>query len=253
MENKKINKIIIDLWQRNFSNDSKVYAPLFYGNFIKNSILFVGCNPAFSQVSFARILRGTEYEKIKPLSFFKWSNISKDWKNVEKLISIEKYAIEKYARFFGPLRNIAEEVKLPFQHADLFLYRQTSQREFYKRIFKKSKINKFGLDQVDIFKKVINEAQPKIIVVANAFASRVIQDKFKNLISNFDRKKGFHWFSLDNKRKIPIFFSSMITGQRALDVYSRKRLGWHIGQAVKYLKKGTMPKEQKITTPKVKL
>jgi len=233
MENKKINKIIIDLWKRNFNNDLKVYAPLFYGNFIKNSILFVGCNPSFNQRVFARILRGTKYEGIN----LKWRNISRDLEGVDKCISIEKYAIEKYVSYFGPLKNIANETNIPFQHADLFLYRQTSQKEFKKLIFEKGKMNKFGLDQIDIFKKVIKASQPKIIVVVNAFASDIIRDEFIKLITDFDRKRGFHWLSLDNKRKIPIFFSSMITGQRALDKYSLERLKWHIGQAVMVLKK----------------
>ncbi|MEK7089151.1 MAG: hypothetical protein AAB913_03415 [Patescibacteria group bacterium] len=235
MENEEINKSILNLWEKSFNGNSMVYAPLFYGNFIKNSILFVGLNPSFSKEGFDKILRDTEYENINPEFFYKWSNISKDLNNnISKCIKIEKYAVDKYNRFFQPLKNIANKVNLLFQHVDLFLYRETRQEDFKKSIFKNGKdgeINKFGLDQVDIFKKIISLVQPKIIIVANALASDIIRDQFKNLISDFDNKKGFYWLLQDNQ-KVPIFFSSMITGGR-LDKYSRERLIWHITQAIK--------------------
>ena len=92
----------------------------------------------------------------------------------------------------------------------LIFFIQKQDRKILKSIFKNGKdgeINKFGLDQVDIFKKIISLVQPKIIIVANALASDIIRDQFKNLISDFDNKKGFIGFSRIIKK---FLFSSLL-------------------------------------------
>jgi hypothetical protein len=45
-------------------------------------------------------------------------------------------------------------------------------------------------------------------------------------------ERGFHWLTKSGKR-IPVFFLSMLSGQRSLDRWSYERLIWHIKQAVK--------------------
>ena len=236
MENRSINYDIINLWKKNFNDNYQALGPIFYGKFNKECVLFIGCNPSFSERGFKKILKDTEYEKIDPKDFFKWKKILDNLEyNVNECILIEKIAVKRHD-FFKPLKDIAGLLGLPFQHVDLFLYKQTSQAEFKKRIFKNGNINKFGLDQIAIFRKIISESQPKIIVVANALVAKIIREQFMSSISEFDEKNGFHWFSLSKNKKIPIFFSSMITGQRALDIYSRERLVWHIQQALKVSK-----------------
>lgn len=231
MRNNEINSDILSLWKKYYSDTSKVYAPIFYDDFTKDSILFVGCNPSFSKKAFPKILSGHKYENIdKLINFLKWDNFSKDIKNVDESISLEKLSIEKYA-YFKPLKDIADKIKLPFEHIDLFLYRQTNQADFKMHIFENGKINKFGIDQIDLFKKIVSYIQPKVIVVANAFASQTIKEQLKDLIKPFDEEKGVNFFIINNK-KVPIFFTSMITGQRALDNNSKERLIWHIKQVI---------------------
>ena len=48
---------------------------------------------------------------------------------------------------------------------------------------------------------------------------KITQEKFE--------KEGYDILEINNK-KIPILFSSMLTGQRALDTHSLRRLKWHI-------------------------
>lgn len=227
-----INQKIIALWEKHFNNSDQVYAPLFYGDFNHNGILFVGLNPSFSKKGFSAFLRDTEYSKIDPETFFVWKNILSDPQNIRKCLAIEKIALSSYDGYFKGLRAIAEKTKLPWDHIDIFLYRQTSQAEFLPLIMSGKKLNDFGRDQMELFKDVLIEASPKIIIIINAFASELLREYFKNDLS-FEDRYGFHLLTLPTGKKVPIFFSSMLTGQRALDRWSYERLIWHIQQAVK--------------------
>ena len=231
MKNKRINNKIIKLWNKYFEDDKKVYGPLFYDNFKKDTILFVGVNPSFSSKGFKSILKDTEYEKINPEKFFKWSNLSKNPKLINDCINVENYAYKNYISYFARPAEIADSVSLDWQHIDLFLYKETNQSSFMSRILEKGELNQFGLDQLAIFKDVLKATSPRAIVVTNAFGS----ETFRKYLANdlvWDKKRGHHWFSGGGK-KVPIFFSSMLSGQRALDRWSYERLKWHIGESLK--------------------
>lgn len=231
MQNSKINNKIIKLWNKHFANNSEVYAPLFYDKFKKDSILFVGMNPSFSANGFKSILKNTEYSSINPSLFFKWNKISSDLNLINDCIKIENYAQTKYSLYFGRPIEISKKLGIDWQHIDLFLYKETSQKDFVKRILNGKNLNQFALDQISLFEEIIIEINPKCIVVTNAFASELLREHIKNDLL-WDNKKGFHWFARDGK-KIPMFFSSMLSGQRSLDRWSYERLVWHIGQAIK--------------------
>lgn len=232
MEKISINQKITDLWKKHFGDSDQVYAPLFYGDFNHDGILFVGCNPSFSKKGFSNFLRDTEYKNINPETFFVWKNILSDPKNISTCVAIDRLAFDGYDGYFKGLRAIAEKIKLPWNHIDIFLYRQTSQAQFLPLVMPRNKLNEFGRDQMELFEEVIIEAHPKVIVIINAFASELVRDHFKNNLS-FNDTQGFHNLILSTGVKVPIFFSSMLTGQRALDRWSYERLVWHIQQAIK--------------------
>jgi len=227
MNYKDINKRILDLWQKYFTGKD-VYCPILYNPFKKNGILFIGLNPSFSDKGFKKILKGTEWESINPREYFKWKGRGN--LHVEALLKVEKAAFEKY-EYFSKFKKIAKEFGLKPEHIDLFFYKETSQGEFKKRIFKKSDLNEFGKEQLKISLDCIKIIDPKIVLVANALASDILKDKLDSL--QFDSDKGYHTFLLGDRR-VPIFFCSMLTGQRALDKGSYERLKWHIGKAVSY-------------------
>lgn len=227
----KINEKIATLWEKHFGNSDEVYVPLFYSDFTKDSILFVGLNPSFSKQGFKRLLKGTEYESIDPDKFFKWKNVLSDPAYVEKYVGIDKISYDRYSSYFKILRIIAEKAGAPWEHIDLFLYRHTSQKQFLPLIMTGNKLNEFGKDQIKLFTEVVNVAQPIVIVVINAFGSELVREYFEDDIT-FDDRFGYHHLVLADGRKVPIFFSSMLTGQRALDRWSQERLVWHIRQAV---------------------
>ncbi len=231
MKNEKINSKIIALRNKYFQNDPDVYAPMFYDHFKQGGLLFVGMNPSFSERGFKTILKGTAYEKIDPVSFLKWSNISSNPELVSDCIKVESHAYENYMSFFARPIEIAKEVGLDWQHIDLFIYKETSQSDFTKRIMDGGTLNEFALEQISLFEEVLEMINPQCVVVANAFGSELLRKYIKNDLE-WDASRGFHWFTREGK-KIPIFFSSMLSGQRALDRWSYERLKWQVGQAVK--------------------
>ena len=230
MKNKKINNKIIKLWNKYFENDKKVYGPLFYDSLKSDTLLFVGVNPSFSTKGFKSILKDTKYSKLKPEKFFKWSSLSGNLSLIDDCINIENYAHKNYISYFAKPTEIAESVGLDWQHIDLFLYRETNQSSFMKRILEKGELNQFGLDQLSIFRYVLKITSPRTIVVTNAFGSETFRKHFADDLV-WDKKRGHHWFSGGDK-KVPIFFSSMLSGQRALDRWSYERLKWHIKQSI---------------------
>jgi hypothetical protein len=106
---------------------------------------------------------------------------------------------------------------------------------------------KFLEEQLEISFDVIEKSEPKLIIVSNAFASEFfgkmklkhhkldsiwkgykiffeddIEEKFK---STFNQEIGTYEIELNNK-KVPVLFSGMLSGQRALDIGSLERLKW---------------------------
>lgn len=97
--------------------------------------------------------------------------------------------------------------------------------------FYKGKLTSEGKKSVDKFLCVIKEISPRIILCANAGAAHIIKEYYEKIIK-FDENSGIDYIYIDGK-KTPILFSSMLTGQRALDKYSFQRLVWFIGKILK--------------------
>lgn len=64
----------------------------------------------------------------------------------------------------------------------------------------------------------------------NAFASDIIKKEFKGLIDDSEfEKTGFDKIKI-NGNNISIFFCGMLSGKRALDCESKRRLIWQINK-----------------------
>lgn len=230
MINAGINNKILSLWEKRFGVDWNGIAPIFYDDFKTGGILFIGMNPSFAPQKIRTIVKDTEFENLDPEAFYAWSHIAVDTKNVDTCIEIGRYVHAKYG-YFKRMHEIADECRTFYQHIDLFVYRQTKQDEFLPlvRNVKTGTISEFGREQLAIFLEALREIQPVVIVVANASASRIVQEEFREKLS-YDEEHGFHLLTLDSE-EIPIFFSSMLSGSGALDNGSYERLKWHIRQA----------------------
>ena len=230
MINETINKKILKVWEKHFGKNDGVYAPIFYDDFKLGGVLFIGMNPSFNPRGFRKVVRDTEFENLDPEAFYLWRNIASDPNLIDTCVEIGRHVHAKYG-FFKRMHEIGKAANKHLQHIDLFVHRQTKQKEFLPlvREDKKGKLNEFGRDQLDIFLEVLKSIRPAVIVVANASASKIVQEYFDRQIT-FDNEHGFHWLTL-NGSHVPIFFSSMLSGGGALDTGSYKRLVWHVNQA----------------------
>ncbi len=215
-----------DIWKEfdnlSFLNESRCEYrryPILPQSVKKNAILFVGINPSFP--------KGTQIEEEnKKIEFYSQS------KNDEKDIQyFEKF--KEIARYCGEECN--------WTHLDLLFIRETKQK-FIDKLTYSTEGRNFINEQLTITFEVIKNVAPKIIVVTNALASEFFGKKKKEKHQGFD--KIWQGFALDfekdfdneigtykismNGREVPIIFSGMLSGQRALDIASLERLKWQI-------------------------
>jgi len=221
------NVQILKLWDNHFEQSNSVLAPLLYGDFNTNCILFIGLNPSFSLNGFKKITRGTEFEGIDVKSYFSFVNVRK---HMNEIIKIEQLARQKYP-YFNQIKAISDFLELPWEHLDLFQERLTNQSKFVHKYLKRGELLPLANDQFKLAWNTISVLKPCIIVVINACASKIIRDKSKKELQ-YHQSQGFHTIELDD-RTVPIFFSGMLSGQRALDIGSYERLKWHIRLAKK--------------------
>lgn len=147
--------------------------------------------------------------------------------------------------YFKKAKEIAHSMNLPFGHHDLFPVRERSQK-FIEQMFNggqcgplipQEKYRTFVEESFSWSAEAIINAKPKMIVVINAFASRLFFDAQINgaNLLGFKPANGDLWneelgadFIRMKGLVVPILFSGMLSGQRALDRYSEHRLCWHI-------------------------
>lgn len=173
----------------------------------ERSILFIGMNPSYNP----------EVEKVNP----------------------GKNSSYPYTHpYFGRIKKITEKVNeilgtdYQFAHHDLFYVRNTSQKEV---LVMRKELSGFFRAQLSLTKKIIAAVHPRIIVVANAGACEIFQKDMYPWEPGSPEQWGNHqelgvdMIKIDGiKERIPVLFTGMISGQRALDEGSYKTLIWHI-------------------------
>lgn len=174
---------------------------------IKNAILFIGINPS--------------YPKKNPAPGNHFVNHDEN---------------KKIYKYFTRFKEISDEIQHPWAHLDLLYFRETKQKYIWK-LLKENNGGDFVYEQLMLSKEMIFKAEPKIIVVSNTLARHFMgfeksEDREKGVWMDFDcsfdNDLGTHRLTNTELKDTPIFFTSMLTGQRALDNGSFKRLVWHI-------------------------
>jgi hypothetical protein len=140
----------------------------------------------------------------------------------------EKKSSDKIDPYFKKMAVLAEKNSMAFAHIDLLFVREKSQK-VVEKMWKEQKDKQFFDAQLAISKRMIVRAKPRIIVVSNAFAGKLLlEEKFFECL--FDARLGTHkTLQSEALGDTPVFFTSMLSGQRALDNGSFDRLSWHIG------------------------
>jgi len=228
-ELKDINMKLLNLWKNTPSRYLNGLMPFFLDldAIEKHAVTFIGLNPSFSESGFEKGLRGSDHDGIDIRSFYSYPQ-SKGF-DLEQALGIERTMRMNYP-YFKPFRDLLKDTGHAMAHLDLFFVRETSQEVVKKVIIEKSgKLTSFGQSQMNILTAVLDEIEPKAIVVVNALASQIYKQE-KGL--RFDEDHGCY-FTQVSGRNVPTFLSSMLSGQRALDIFSRERLGWHLRKVIK--------------------
>lgn len=133
-------------------------------------------------------------------------------------------------------------------HIDALVFRETQQRFIREKLFKAESGPDFIMEQLAVSRELLEYFNPKILVVSNTMAQELLgKNKAKDnsygvwmgLEFEFLPKLGTH--RIVNSGKLDgtiVFFTSMLSGQRALDLGSRERLIWHIDKAFTYILEG---------------
>jgi hypothetical protein len=226
---------MLALWEQELGADESAYVPLVPLQPIADRLLIVGLNPSFNPEAIHRLLLD---HVVEPAEYFSWANRGAFDANVD--ILLHERAKQNYP-YFRSYQRIAAALSVDWDHLDLFFWRETSQRQFRERILVNgsvAELTAFGRTQLEISVRMIESARPVAIIIANALASDIY---LANRNPKFSPERGCYEDMLGGRR-IPIFLSSMLSGQRALDKHSLKRLRWHIGRelgrTVDYNKEG---------------
>lgn len=155
--------------------------------------------------------------------------------------------------YFDPFRKIKEELEknpyyiksVKWTHLDILVFRETNQK-YVDTLIKLENGVPFVYEQVMIARERILHIQPKVIVVSNTKARELMgKNRFK--LDNgeelgvwmgfeFEFDMEFGSYRITNVPELAhthVFFSSMLSGQRALDLGSRERLVWQIGRVLR--------------------
>ncbi len=193
-----------------------------------SEILFVGINPSYTE--------GNESQSINEIEF-------------------ESFPFDRNAPhlYFDPFRKIKEELEsephkiqtVTWTHLDILVFRETNQKYIDELLGHDNGIP-FVYEQVMIARERILYIQPKVIVVSNTKARELMgKNRFKNakgeefgvwMDFQFEFDMEFGSYRITNVPELKdthVLFSSMLSGQRALDLGSRERLVWQIGRILK--------------------
>jgi hypothetical protein len=168
-----------------------------------NSILFIGINPSYNKKS---------------------SNCDNIFLNLKDDGTTDDGKLYQYFKKFPEFSEYTGE---QWGHLDLLMLRETNQ-SLIKKIYEED--FSFIKGQLDISKKTIINSSPKVIVICNAFACKLFSKHMFKL--KFNETVGTYLICNKSLKDTPVFFSSMLSGQRALDLGSLDRLKWHIKKVI---------------------
>lgn len=164
---------------------------------------------------------------------------------------------EEVRPYFKPFVNVSKELREEYHwrgqwtHIDIFAFRETDQKRIERDLLRSEDGIQFLYEQLMIARKRILHIKPKVIVISNALV-RMFTGKerggelgneygvWMNFRFEFDHAIGTDVIVEPKELKgTYVFFTSMLSGQRALDNGSRERLTWHIARALK--NRGELP------------
>lgn len=214
--------------------------PVQYPSMLTRLPLFVGMNPSYTERTepSARLDSPLDLQSEE-----RSSELVAAWRCAIGLDGAKPYP---YFRKFSevveavPACATPADVVLPhrrdWNHIDALGVRWTKQAELKGALG----INEYGmthssfvLRQLELALGLIDALQPCVVVVVNALASTVLRKLVEHDLVWNERT------GCDYRRSTPWIFSGMLTGQRALDKHSVRRLSWQIRHALRQVPEGS--------------
>lgn len=185
-------------------------------------VLFIGINPSYAHGSVVKKLFYTK-EQASVHSYFK------------PFHRVENHLKDDYQR------------TITWTHMDLLVFRETQQSYIHEELFKTQTGLEFILAQLEVARELLEFIHPKIIVVSNTMAKELLgrnrgkhektQEEYGVWMGlNFEFDKSTGTDKIIDSGKLDgthVFFTSMLSGQRALDRGTFQRLVWHINEVLK--------------------
>lgn len=189
-------------------------------------VLFLGINPSYAENQGAIENFGYSYSRNVASSYFKaFEDISNE--------------LQKSDIGYNGI----------YTHIDLLVFRQTKQKLIDSLVRTKEGC-KFLMEQLKIAKQRITHIRPKVVVVSNTKAreflgkNQFVDQKgiahgvWMGLEFQFDEELGTHRVTnLPELNNTYFIFSSMLSGQRSLDLGSRERMVWQIKRIIRSFEK----------------
>lgn len=194
-----------------------------------SKLLFIGLNPSHNQND--NSLLSIQYApEVLPLSDQQATVVLK---RDEQGMGLHGGRLHPYFRQFSRFDPTGA-----WNHIDLFAIRHTNQSEVVNALGLNAVSglsSSFVREQLDLAYALMEALLPPAVVIVNAFGSTIVKRDLTQRTPNFamDNETGFYWVTL-NDRRVPFFFSGMLTGQRAIDNHSLERLIWHVRHALTY-------------------
>lgn len=152
-------------------------------------------------------------------------NYKKQRYSADEILEFEKIG-QKEHNYFQKLLELGDaitSVENRTYHIDLYKFRE-SNSHLVKKFFLPQNED-FFKKQAELTFSYIEEVQPKMIFVANKFASDVFFKKYENPCF----KEDFGCYIIKIKdQDTPLILSGMITQTRSIDDFSFERLKWHM-------------------------
>jgi hypothetical protein len=220
-------------------------APMIYDKLSQSDILFVGVNPSFIDMD-----KSHQFVKVNSIKNDSTAYLSKlemdDYEalfydldsvnsNIKPLGDIHKVFRQNYP-YFKKFNHIAQQLNVTIEHIDLFPVRETSQKLVVKLL---SQNQDFTNACLAIFLSGLKQISPKAIIIENSFIRDLLINSSNPEIQNYFPGYDFNSFKSSevgtpiNNHGMAVYYTSMLTGQRAIDLGSYNRLIWSLNKFMK--------------------
>jgi hypothetical protein len=216
------NTHAVDIWRQFAKDDWRV--PLILPKSDNQlDVLVVGINPSFRREWI--LSQFQELENLAPDQarkrvdeLFSWNAGYQITQRLDALAAWESHVLQADNQYYKQIGKFVSDCGFSsWAHIDLFLMRETSQKIVLKEVMNDpigGVLNEFGALQVDLCLNTIKLAQVRAVFIVNATASGIILNRICKSTTPVSKLRFADQY---------LYFGGMITGQRAMDRFSKQR------------------------------